>query len=232
MFVVVCRDSTCTASVLKVSGRLEMGRAERRPDRLEERRTARRPGQRPGQRIVPDGIRSLPQRSSGPRRHQGLAGSAARPPGPGHRPAGNHPEGRRHDGARGLSGQERPYRDYWASRNPTRFPAVGDPFSDPGPLYRRRIRRPAARPSGRTPPAHWTRALALARALTVIEFRPGPDSFDAADFIAHNGGSAVYAAAACTKLRPCLRWWWRKKRAPDAGRRRQGRVLDSFCCGD
>lgn len=42
MSVVVCRDSTCTASVLKVSGRLEMGRAERRPDRLEERGTARR----------------------------------------------------------------------------------------------------------------------------------------------------------------------------------------------
>lgn len=70
------------------------------------------------------------------------------------------------------------------------LPAVGDPFSERGPLDRRRIRRPRSK-------AFWSysagtldpcRLLAWAWALTVIEFRPGPDSDDATDFIACNRG--------------------------------------------
>jgi hypothetical protein len=83
------------------------------------------------------------------------------------------------------------------------LPAVGDPFSDLG----RWIAGGSAGPRSK---ALWNytaassdprRLLAWVWALAVLEYRPGPNAADAADFIAGNRGSAVDAAAACSKVR-------------------------------
>jgi streptomycin 6-kinase len=84
------------------------------------------------------------------------------------------------------------------------LPAVGDPFSDLGLWI-------AGGSAGLRSAAflHYAgvsadpgRLLAWTWALAVLEYRPGPNSADAASFITANRGPAVDAAAACLNLRP------------------------------
>jgi hypothetical protein len=83
------------------------------------------------------------------------------------------------------------------------LPAVGDPFSDLGLWIAGGSagQRGAAfrHYAGASSDPH--RLLAWTWALAVLEYRPGPNSADAATFIASNRGQAVDAAAGCMRGR-------------------------------
>lgn len=83
------------------------------------------------------------------------------------------------------------------------LPAVGDPFSDLGLWIAGGSagQRGAAVVYYAGTSSDPGRLLAWTWALAVLEYRPGPNSADAATFIAGNRGHAVDAAAACSQRR-------------------------------